>query len=89
MPIIGDLRKKEFRGRKTVYADIVNLKHLPEMVMIIHAEIPQNRRGRVIKISKESVKELRKMNPWHLGRTLLDIYNSPTTIEKDYLRLNI
>ena len=70
----GDMRRSGFRDRRFVYAEIRNLGHLPETQLIIHATRPEHPSGRVVRMSKETVKRLRKVSAWRRGFILLGLY---------------
>ena len=75
MAIIGDMRKAEFRDRKFICGEIINYGFLPETRLILHSERPEESEGRVVRISKETVKRLRQLNPWNAGFILMTLYH--------------
>lgn len=66
MAVIGDLRHKGFRGKKMIWAELVNNGFLPMNHIILHSERPDTE-NEVIRIRKGTVKKLRRMNPYKRG----------------------
>jgi hypothetical protein len=72
--IRGDMRQPQFRGRQIIYGEIRNTGFLPDTVLVLHAERPTNPQGRVVRIAKDTIKRLRRVNAWKRGRILLTLY---------------
>lgn len=69
MPIIGDMRKKGFRGKQYVYGEVVKAEVIPATTLVLHPEPPprDTRQGRVIKLAKKTVRRLKNRNAWVQG----------------------
>ena len=80
MAIVGDLRKSEFRNRHFVYGEIINMGFYPDTKLILHAQKPREAEGHVVKLSKETIKRLRKLDAFHRGLLLMsEFQDRPAT----------
>ncbi len=73
--IQGDMRAGEFRGRTYIYGEILNKGFLPETGLILHGQKPEQARGRVVKMHRDTVRKLRRMNAWNRGLVLMTLYH--------------
>ncbi|MEX0680621.1 MAG: hypothetical protein WD097_04500 [Balneolales bacterium] len=64
------MRKSEFRDRTYVYGEIIP-DYPPYTRLILHATVPENAKGRVIKLKKETVQKLKQLGAWRQGLILL------------------
>lgn len=71
MGITGDLRKKQFRGKNWIYGEIVKGEIPPLTELILHPEPPKEREGRVIKLHRDTIKRMRRVNAYRRGLWLL------------------
>ena len=79
--IQGDMRATDFRGKTFIYGEILNRGFLPETDLILHGQKPEQAEGRVVKMSKSTVKRLRRLNAWNRGLILMGLYhNRPEVI---------
>jgi hypothetical protein len=75
MAVIGDMRKKPLRGKTYYYCEIDDSDRFPPLTVIyLHAEKPKNTRHRVVKLHRNTVKILKRMNAWKQGLTAVKLY---------------
>ncbi len=75
MGVLGDMRATEFRGRKFIYGEILNKGFPPDTGLILHGSKPQDPEGRVVRMHKETVQRLRRLNAWKRGLILMTLYH--------------
>lgn len=80
MAVIGDMRKSEFRGRRFIYGEIINNGFLPETNLILHGKRPVNPEGRVVRMHKETVWKLKRINAWKRGLILMGLYHDRPSV---------
>ena len=79
MPVIGDMRRKEFQRQDYVFGEIVPAYCYR---LVLHASIPDCPTDRVIKLWKKDVKKLRKMNRWERHYLLKQLSKHPMPFHK-------
>lgn len=79
MPVIGDLRIKEFRGQEVLFGEIV-----PGYCyrLRLSSTIPDCRTDRVIKIRKSDAQKLKKMKTWERHKILKRLVSHPMPLHK-------
>ena len=77
-----DLRKKQFKGRKILYGEIINKGFFPSTELIVHARIPDNPQGRVVRIHRDTIQYLRRADPWKRGWILMGLYQDRPEVLK-------
>ena len=76
MSVLGDMRGTEFRNRTFIYGEILNRGFLPETDLILHGQKPEQAEGRVVKMSKSTVRKLKRLNAWNRGLVLMGLYHN-------------
>jgi len=74
MPIIGDMRARQFKGRKLVYGEIINTGFYPDTKLILHGKRPTGTEGYVVRMYKKTIQRLRRLNAYKRGLILMSIY---------------